>query len=149
MSKRMKLVAAVSVLAAPGLLVLTAGPSQSATTVPTCPATSLTKTAGSQSGYINQTNNNQTWNLTGAVWNSTPTSSHYYPVRSDAFTKGCIIGGLALSGNAFSAKAAIISASICADAADAGPVAACCPAFRRIAFISLSNSSSISQFVKG
>ena len=93
MSKRMKLVAAVSVLAAPGLLVLTAGPSQSATTVPTCPATSLTKTAGTQSGYINQTNNNQTWNLTGAVWNSTPTSSHYYPVRSDAFTKGCIIGG--------------------------------------------------------
>ena len=93
MSKRMKLVAAVSVLAAPGLLVLTAGPSQSATTVPTCPATSFTKTAGSQSGYINQTNNNQTWNLTGAVWNSTPTSSHYYPVRSDAFTKGCIIGG--------------------------------------------------------
>ena len=57
--------------------------------------------------------------------------------------KCCIIGGLALSGNAFSAKAAIISASICADAADAGPVAACCPAFRRIAFISLSNSSSI------
>ena len=93
MSKRMKLVGAASVLAAPVLLVLTAGPSQSATATPTCPATATLTKAGIQTSYINQTNTNQTWNLTGAVWNGTPSSAHYYPVRSDAFTKGCIIGG--------------------------------------------------------
>lgn len=93
MSKRMKLVGAVSVLAAPVLLVVTAGPSQSATAMPTCPTTAALTKTGTQTGYINQTNTNQTWNLTGAVWNSTPSSAHYYPVRSDAFTKGCIIGG--------------------------------------------------------
>ena len=93
MSKRTKLVAAVSVLSAPVLMVLTAGPSQSATTMPSCPTTASLTKAGSQSSYINQTNSNQTWNLTGAVWSGTPSSAHYYPVRSDAFTKGCIIGG--------------------------------------------------------
>ena len=93
MSKRMKLVGAVSVLAAPVLLVLTAGPSQSATAMPSCPSTATLTKAGSQTSYINQTNTNQTWNLTGAVWSGTPTSAHYYPVRSDAFTRGCIIGG--------------------------------------------------------
>ena len=93
MSKRMKLVGAASVIAAPVLLVLTAGPSQSATAMPTCPTTATLTKAGAQTSYINQTNTNQTWNLTGAVWNGTPSSAHYYPVRSDAFTKGCIIGG--------------------------------------------------------
>ena len=93
MSKRMKLVGAVSVIAAPGLLVLTAGPSQSATAMPTCPTTASLTMSGNQTSYINKPNTNQTWNLTGAVWNSAPTSAHYYPVRSDALTKGCIIGG--------------------------------------------------------
>ena len=93
MSKRMKLVAAVSMVATPGLLVLTAGPSESATAMPSCPATATLSKTGSQTGYINKPSTNQTWNLTGAVWNSTPTSDHYYPVRSDAFTKGCIVGG--------------------------------------------------------
>ena len=93
MSKRMKLVGAVSVIAAPVLLVLTAGPSQSATAMPTCPASASLTMSGNQTSYINKPNTNQTWNLTGAVWNSAPTSAHYYPVRSDAFTKGCIVGG--------------------------------------------------------
>jgi hypothetical protein len=93
MSKRMKLVGAVSVIAAPGLLVLTAGPSHSATAMPSCPTTATLSKTGSQTSYINKPNTNLTWNLTGAVWNSTPTSAHYYPVRSDAFTKGCIVGG--------------------------------------------------------
>jgi hypothetical protein len=91
MSKRTKLVGAVTMLAAPVLLVLTAGQSVSATTMPSCPATTLTKT-GNQTSAVNRAATNATWNLTGAVWDKVAPSPIKYPVRSDAWTKGCVVG---------------------------------------------------------
>jgi hypothetical protein len=93
MSRRRTLAALAVLTMAPALVGLSATESTGATTLPTCPTTASLTKAGIQTTAVNQTNNNQTWNLTGAVWNSTPKSAHYYPVRSDALTKGCIIGG--------------------------------------------------------
>ncbi|MEO5709632.1 MAG: hypothetical protein ABIQ59_07410 [Nocardioidaceae bacterium] len=81
----------IAALAAPALLVMTAGESTGAAGVPTCPASTLTRT-GAQKTAVNQVNNAGTWNLTGAVWDKVGPSPITYPVRSDAWTKGCLIG---------------------------------------------------------
>ncbi len=91
MARRTTLSALATVLVAPVLLVVTADASTSAPTMPTCPSTRLTKT-GTQSTAVNQTNNGGTWNLTGAVWDKVAPSPIAYPVRSDAWTRGCLVG---------------------------------------------------------
>ena len=92
MSRRKTTFAALAVATmAPVLVGLTATESTGATTVPTCPTASLTRT-GNQTTAVNQTSNAQTWKLTGAVWNNTASKRIDYPVRSDAVTKACIIG---------------------------------------------------------
>ena len=79
MTQRAALLAA-AVLAAPFLVVLSAGPSSSlassATGLPACPPTQLTRT-GSQ---------------TTAVEGAATDAPISYPIRSEAWTRGCIVG---------------------------------------------------------
>ena len=57
-----------------------------------CPAVSLTRT-GSQDQALEADNDRGTWDLRGAVWDENTPSPIEYPVRSEAWTKGCILGG--------------------------------------------------------
>ena len=57
---------------------------------PVCPTTKITRT-GDQTTGINQANTEGTWDLTGASW--TDGAGGDYPIRSDSWTRGCIIGG--------------------------------------------------------
>ena len=66
MSQRAKPLGAVGVLVAPVLLLLTAGQSDGAATMPSCPATKLTRT-GNQTSQLNRSATDSTWNLTGTV----------------------------------------------------------------------------------
>ena len=95
MPRRKYLGGLTAVLVAPLLGGLAVEPSVAvttgATTLPTCPATTLTKT-GNQTSAVSGTNNGGTWDLTGAVWDEVAPSPIAYPVRSDAWTKGCLIG---------------------------------------------------------
>jgi hypothetical protein len=56
-----------------------------------CPATTLTRT-GPQATAVNQANPGGTWDLRGAVWTNSP-DPVVYPIQSDSWTAGCIIGG--------------------------------------------------------
>ncbi len=69
-----------------GVLVLA---QQSTSAAGACPATSLSRT-GAQSTGINQSGTDGAWNLREAVWNRTGIT---YPIRSDSWTRGCIVGG--------------------------------------------------------
>ena len=60
--------------------------------VPTCPAVSLTR-VGERHSAVEATNNGGTWDLTRAVWDENAPDPIEYPVRSDAWTKGCVLGG--------------------------------------------------------
>jgi hypothetical protein len=60
--------------------------------VPTCPAVSLSRT-GSRHAAVDATNDRGTWDLRGAVWAENAPDPIDYPVRSDAWTQGCVIGG--------------------------------------------------------
>ena len=74
-------------------LVLLIAPARSAVTLPTCPSTVLTR-SGTQTTSVNQANSNGTWDLSGAVWPSSfDQGTHTYPIRSDSWGKGCILGG--------------------------------------------------------
>lgn len=57
---------------------------------PACPATKLVRT-GTQTTGIDQGNTDGTWNLTGASWANG--SGGDYPIRSESWTRGCILGG--------------------------------------------------------
>ena len=59
--------------------------------VPTCPAVSLTR-VGERHSAVEATNNGGTWDLTRAVWDENAPDPIEYPVRSDAWTKGCVLG---------------------------------------------------------
>ena len=95
--------AAIGTAALTGVLALTISatqverPSQSVypgtTTIafPSCPATTVTL-SGDQTAVLSQTSTNETWDLTGAVWNLNTPETLQYPIRSDAMTQGCIIG---------------------------------------------------------
>ena len=48
---------------------------------------------GPQNQAINAPNNGGTWDLTGASWNENAPDPIAYPIRSDALTKGAIVGG--------------------------------------------------------
>jgi len=79
-----------AIMAALALLVAGSAVVPAATaTTPVCPATTVTRT-GAQSSAFYQANNGGTWDLTGAVWTLTGGD---YPVRSEAWTQGCILGG--------------------------------------------------------
>ena len=58
---------------------------------PSCPPTTVTRT-GPQKSAVNQPNANGTWDLRGAVWDGFDQGSHTYPVRSDSWGKGCVLG---------------------------------------------------------
>ena len=102
MSTRAALVAG-AVLAAPSLVVLSAGPassrpssppagSSSVPSVAACPATQVTRT-GAQSTPVEGAATDATWDLRGAVWDKVAPAPILYPVRSEAWTRGCIVGG--------------------------------------------------------
>lgn len=63
------------------------GPSVAAT-----PPVTLTLT-GNQTQGVRADNNGGTWDLRGAVWNENAPDPIAYPIRSDAWTKGAILGG--------------------------------------------------------
>jgi hypothetical protein len=71
-----------------GVLVGVAPPAYATITVPTCPATTLTRT-GAQTAAVTGANAGK-WDLTGASWSST---SNYTDVNSDPTTGGCVVGG--------------------------------------------------------
>jgi hypothetical protein len=71
------------------------GPRATAST--TCPAVTVTRT-GSQQTAVNTRSTNGTWNLRGAYWNKNAPRPIGYPVRSDAWTRGCIWGGKVFGG---------------------------------------------------
>ena len=94
MTRQVALLAA-AILAAPASVVLTAGPSSShassAAGLPACPPTQLTRT-GSQTTAVDAAATDATWDLRGAVWDHVAPSPIGYPIRSDAWTRGCIVG---------------------------------------------------------
>jgi hypothetical protein len=110
MSRRAVLLAATA-LAAPVLVVVTAGPSSShpsrpaggvpqrstsatsagASGLPACPPSQLTLT-GNQTTAVDLPATDATWDLRGAVWDHVAPAPIQYPVRSDAWTRGCIVG---------------------------------------------------------
>lgn len=55
-----------------------------------CPSTTLTRT-GAQTTGVYQNNTDGTWNLGSASW--TKGAGGNYPIRSEAWTRGCIVGG--------------------------------------------------------
>ena len=67
------------------------GGSTGAEALPGCPPTTLTRT-GSQTTGIYETATDATWDLTGAVWDHVAPKPILYPVRSETWTRGCIVG---------------------------------------------------------
>ncbi len=61
----------------------------------TCPNVTVTRT-GSQGTAVYAKNEGGTWSLKGAVWNENAPGPIQYPIRSDAWTRGCIQGGSVL-----------------------------------------------------
>jgi hypothetical protein len=108
MSQRIVLLT-TTVLVAPALLVVTAGPSSTqerraagtaqrpapdstgAARLPACPRTQLTRT-GSQTTAVEGVAQDATWDLRGAVWDHVAPTPIGYPIRSEAWTRGCIVG---------------------------------------------------------
>ncbi|HET8602643.1 MAG TPA: hypothetical protein VFM09_01840 [Marmoricola sp.] len=64
----------------------------SSTASPLCPTVSRTR-AGTQHRQIFVNNDRHSWQLRRAVWDRVAPSPIDYPVRSDAWTKGCLYGG--------------------------------------------------------
>ena len=74
-------------------VVLLSAPARSAVVLPGSPRTVLTR-SGTQTSSVNQANSNGTWDLRGAVWPSSfDQGTHTYPVRSDSWGTGCVLGG--------------------------------------------------------
>ncbi len=67
-------------------------PAIGAAGLPACPTTSLTRT-GSQTTAVDAAATDATWDLRGAVWDHVAPAPISYPIRSDAWTRGCIVGG--------------------------------------------------------
>jgi hypothetical protein len=57
-----------------------------------CPATTLAR-SGDQHRALDKPNDGGTWDLTGAVWRENSPDPIEYPIRSEDWTKGCILGG--------------------------------------------------------
>ena len=86
----------VGVLLVTPLAVLgAAGGSSDAVPLPGCPATSLTR-SGPQSTAVFEAATDATWDLRGAVWDHVAPDPLTYPVRSEQWTRGCIVGAQVL-----------------------------------------------------
>jgi len=81
---------ALLLLLAPLALVATTRPASAAT--PSCPPVAKTR-SGEQHRAVDATDDGHSWKLSGAVWNHVAPDPIDYPVRSDAWTRGCIFGG--------------------------------------------------------
>lgn len=79
-------------LIAPLLLVLQPEEATAASSLPSCPSVKK-RVGGSMSSGIDATNRRATWNLRRAVWKDNAPNRIEYPIRSDAWTRGCLIGG--------------------------------------------------------
>jgi len=102
-SKKRRVAAVGTTAALTGVLALTisgthvehpsSNPYPGVTTIafPSCPATSVTL-SGSQSAQYSANATNETWDFTGAVWDLNVPNPIGYPIVSNAWTKGCIIG---------------------------------------------------------
>jgi hypothetical protein len=82
--------ALLALLLLPGALVLAA--QSSGQSADGCPTVVLSRT-GSQGTAVNTDNASGTWNLTAAVWDRNAPDPIAYPIRSDHWTQGCIVGG--------------------------------------------------------
>ena len=82
---------AVLALVAPLTLLAGSGGSPGAEALPGCPATMLSRT-GPQTTGIYETATDATWDLNGAVWDHVAPKPLMYPVRSETWTRGCIVG---------------------------------------------------------
>jgi hypothetical protein len=68
-------------------------PTGAATTLlPGCPAVSK-RVTGEQTRGVGGANHSRTWDLKGAVWNRNAPRPIVVPVRSGAWTRGCVVGG--------------------------------------------------------
>jgi len=97
MSARVALLA-TAVLAVPSWVVLTTAPSSgrpagpaSVAAMAACPPVQVTRT-GAQSTPVEGAASDATWDLRGAVWDRVAPDPILYPVRSEAWTRGCIVG---------------------------------------------------------
>jgi hypothetical protein len=71
------------------------GGSSGAVTVPGCPVTQLTR-SGPQTTAVNDAATDATWDLSGAVWDHVAPAPITYPVHSEQWTRGCIVGAQVL-----------------------------------------------------
>jgi hypothetical protein len=82
--------AVITVLVSAGCSGPTAGPR--AVSSGGCPDVSLRRT-GDQHRALEKANDGGTWDLTGAVWRENSPDPIEYPIRSEEWTMGCIVGG--------------------------------------------------------
>jgi hypothetical protein len=80
--------AAAAGIAASGIFFMTE--QSSGAEASTCPSTTLTRT-GVQTAGVYRDNNGGSWNLAGASWANGAGGN--YPIRSEAWTRGCVVGG--------------------------------------------------------
>lgn len=97
MSRRRTALGALAMLALPVLVGGCSGDRGEAAprtddTTRTCPTVKLSRTGDQRSG-LHADNEDGTWRLTGARWHRNAPSPLSYPVRSDAWTRGCVLGG--------------------------------------------------------
>lgn len=98
MGWRLACLGVIGVLVVPAVLLGCSGQQRDEATLsaaPTsrpCPAVKLTRTADQRAG-IEASNRDGTWRLTGARWYRNAPSPLRYPVRSDSWTRGCVVGG--------------------------------------------------------
>jgi hypothetical protein len=59
--------------------------------MPRCPGAQLAR-AGAQTAAVEGSATDATWDLTDAAWNNVAPDPIPYPVRSEAWTRGCILG---------------------------------------------------------
>ena len=65
--------------------------------LPACPATKL-RLAGAQTTAVSQPAADGTWDLRGAVWHHVAPEPVMYPVESEQWTRGCIVGARVVGG---------------------------------------------------
>jgi hypothetical protein len=83
------------VIATPLPVLGAAGGSRGAVTAPGCPATQLTR-SGPQTTAVDGAATDATWDLRGAVWDRVAPDPLMYPVHSEQWTRGCIVGARVL-----------------------------------------------------
>jgi len=86
----------VCVLVLTPLAVLNAATGSSdAVPVPGCPATQVSR-SGPQTTAVDEATTDATWDLRGAVWDHVAPDPLTYPVHSEQWTRGCIVGAQVL-----------------------------------------------------